>query len=163
MKKLFLVITLMVSLQWICAPANAQSSDSGYYDVFIAVNDNVNLTQMRDAGLIITARYDGIITAQVSNDMRLSTIRSFDGVEYATPALTMVTYSDSARYYSRVEDVVEGRGFDMPYTGEGVIVGVIDCGFDFNHINFCDADGNPRVKAVYMPLDETGKKVIITY
>lgn len=161
MKKLFLVITLMVSLQWICAPASAQSSDVDYYDVFIAVNDNVNLTQLRDAGLVITGRYDGIITAQVSSDMRLSTIRSFDGVEYATPAIKMVTYSDSARYYSRVEDVVEGRGFDMPYTGEGVIVGVIDCGFDFNHINFCDAQGNPRVKAVYMPLDESGKKVMI--
>lgn len=161
MKKLFLVITLMVSLQWICAPASAQSSNDGYYDVFIAVNDNVNLTQLRDAGLIITARYDGVITAQVNSDMRLSTIRSFDGVEYATPAIKMVTYSDSARYYSRVEDVIEGRGLDMPYTGEGVIVGVIDCGFDFNHINFRDADGNPRVKAVYLPLDETGKKIMI--
>lgn len=161
MKKLFLVITLMVSLQWICAPASAQSSNDGYYDVFIAVNDNVNLTQLRDAGLVITARYDGVITAQVNSDMRLSTIRSFDGVEYATPAIKMVTYSDSARYYSRVEDVIEGRGLDMPYTGEGVIVGVIDCGFDFNHINFRDADGNPRVKAVYLPLDETGKKIMI--
>lgn len=161
MKKLFLVITLMVSLQWICAPASAQSSNDGYYDVFISVNDNVNLTQLRDAGLVITARYDGVITAQVNSDMRLSTIRSFDGVEYATPAIKMVTYSDSARYYSRVEDVIEGRGLDMPYTGEGVIVGVIDCGFDFNHINFRDADGNPRVKAVYLPLDETGKKIMI--
>lgn len=161
MKKLFLVITLMVSLQWICAPASAQSSNDDYYDVFIAVSDNVNLTQLRDAGLVITARYDGVITAQVNSDMRLSTIRSFDGVEYATPAIKMVTYSDSARYYSRVEDVIEGRGLDMPYTGEGVIVGVIDCGFDFNHINFRDADGNPRVKAVYLPLDETGKKIMI--
>ena len=161
MKKLFLVITLMVSLQWICAPVNAQSSDDSFYDVFIAVDDNVNLTQLREAGLVITGRYDGIITAQVNSDMRLSTIRSFDGVQYATPAIKMVTYSDSARYYSRVEDVVAGRDFDMPYTGEGVIVGVIDCGFDFNHINFCDAQGNPRFKAVYLPLDDSGKKVMI--
>lgn len=161
MKKLFLVITMMVSLQWFCVPAVAQSTDNDFYEAFIAVNDNVNLTQLRDAGLVITARYDGIITAKVSNEMRPSGIKSFDGVEYATPAIPMVTYSDSARYYSRVEDVVEGRGLDMPYTGEGVIVGVIDCGFDFNHINFCDTEGNPRVKAVYMPLDESGKKVTI--
>jgi hypothetical protein len=161
MKKLFLVMTLLVSLQWFCVPVNAQSTDDDYYEAFIAVNDNVNLTQLRDAGLVITARYDGIITAKVNKLMRPSAIKAFDGVEYATPALTMVTYSDSARYYSRVEDVVEGRGLDMPYTGEGVIVGVIDCGFDFNHINFCDSDGNTRVKAVYMPLDESGKKILI--
>lgn len=161
MKKLFLVMTLLVSLQWFCVPVNAQSTDDDYYEAFIAVNDNVNLTQLRDAGLVITARYDGIITAKVNKSMRPSAIKAFDGVEYATPALTMVTYSDSARYYSRVEDVVEGRGLDMPYTGEGVIVGVIDCGFDFNHINFCDSDGNTRVKAVYMPLDESGKKILI--
>ena len=161
MKKLFLVMTLLVSLQWFCVPVNAQSTDDDYYEAFIAVNDNVNLTQLRDAGLVITARYDGITTAKVNKSMRPSAIKAFDGVEYATPALTMVTYSDSARYYSRVEDVVEGRGLDMPYTGEGVIVGVIDCGFDFNHINFCDSDGNTRVKAVYMPLDESGKKILI--
>lgn len=160
-KKLFMVITMMLSLQCVGIQVSAQGADDGTYEAFIAVNENVNLTQLRDAGLVITARYDGILTAKVSKEMRPSELRSFDGVEYATPAITMVTYSDSARYYSRVDDVVAGRGFDMPYTGEGVIVGVIDCGFDFNHINFCDADGNPRVKAVYMPLNESGKKILI--
>ena len=66
MKKLFLVMTLLVSLQWFCVPVNAQSTDDDYYEAFIAVNDNVNLTQLRDAGLVITARYDGIITAKVN-------------------------------------------------------------------------------------------------
>ena len=41
----------------------------------------------------------------------------------------------------------------MPYTGAGVIVGLIDCGFDFNHINLFDQNGQTRVKAVYLPLD----------
>ena len=144
MKRILCLFTAIVSLMVAIPPVLAQEADD-YYDAFIAVNDDVSLTELRDAGLVITARYDGIITARVPNDMRPSAIRAFNGVEYATPAIQLVTYSDSARYYSRVDPVHEGIGLDMPYTGEGVIVGVIDCGFDFNHINLCDQDGNPSL------------------
>lgn len=160
MKRILCLFTAIVSLMVAIPPVLAQEADD-YYDAFIAVNDDVSLTELRDAGLVITARYDGIITARVPNDMRPSAIRAFNGVEYATPAIQLVTYSDSARYYSRVDPVHEGIGLDMPYTGEGVIVGVIDCGFDFNHINLCDQDGNPRVKAVYLPFDNSGKQNMI--
>lgn len=160
MKRILCLFTVMASLMAAVTPVLAQDAGD-YYDVFIAVNDNVNLTQLRDAGMVITARYDGIITARVPSDMRPSAIKNYDGVEYATPAIQLVTYSDSARYYSRVAPVHEGNGFDMPYTGEGVIVGVIDCGFDFTHINLCDASGEPRVKAVYLPFDDSGKQNMI--
>lgn len=148
---------------WLMAtalPAVAQDSN-GYYDAFIEVNDQVNLTQLREAGMVITARYDGFITARVPQEMRPSAIKAYDGIEYATPAINLVTYSDSARYYSRVDAVHLGERLDKPYTGEGVIVGVIDCGFDFNHINLCDESGEPRVKAVYLPFNNTGRQNLI--
>ena len=34
----------------------------------------------------------------------------------------------------------------LAYTGKGVVIGVIDCGIDPNHITFRDAAGNSRVK-----------------
>lgn len=160
MIRYFYLLIVLAGLALLPSRAVAQDTD-GYYDVFIEVNDQVNLTQLRDAGLVITARYDSFLTARVKEDMRPSDIKAFDGVEYATPAIQLVTYSDSARYYSRVAPVHEGEGFDMPFNGEGVIVGVIDCGFDFNHINLCDENGEPRVKAVYLPFDNTGKKNMI--
>ncbi len=160
MKYLYGFLVLLLSLVSLSFQAAAQDADN-YYDAFIEVNDDVSLSQLRDAGMIITARYDGFITARVPNDMRPSDVRDFDGVLYATPAIKLVTYSDSARYYSRVAPVHSGEGLSMPYTGEGIIVGVIDCGFDFNHINFCDKDGNPRVKAVYLPFDNSGKQNMI--
>lgn len=160
MKRVLCLFTAMVSLMAAITPVLAQDAND-YYDAFLAVNDDVSLNELRDAGMVITARYDGIITARVPSDMRPSAIRSYSGVEYATPAIQLVTYSDSARYYSHVDPVHEGIGLDMPYTGEGVIVGVIDCGFDFNHINLWDADGQPRVKAVYLPFDNTGKQNMI--
>ena len=139
----------------------AQNVNDSYYDAFLSVTDEVDLTELRNAGLTITARYDGFITAQVPNSFKPYDLKSFTGVSYASPAISIVTYSDSARYYSHVDPVQNGVGLEMPYTGKDVIVGVIDCGFDFNHINFCDSDGNTRVKAVYLPFDNSGRTVMI--
>lgn len=151
----------MVALSVLGLPFVAQGADSGYYDAFISVNEEVSLTQLRNAGLKITARYDGIITAEVPENMQPSSLKNFSGVLNATKAIPILTYCDSVRYFSRVDPVHLGERLDHPYDGNGVIVGVIDCGFDFNHINFCDADGNTRVKAVYMPYNNTGKTVMI--
>ena len=160
MKNILLAMAF-VALSALGMPFVVQGASSGYYDVFLSVNENVDLTQLRNAGLVITARYDGIITAEVPNDMQPSSLKSFSGVLNASRAIPILTYCDSVRYFSRVDPVHRGERFDKPYDGSGVIVGVIDCGFDFNHINLCDENGNTRVKAVYLPYDNTGKTVMV--
>ena len=42
------------------------------------------------------------------------------------------------------------------YTGEGVTICLIDVGFDFQHIAFKGADGQSRIKAVYLMGDDKG-------
>jgi len=42
----------------------------------------------------------------------------------------------------------ESYTFDIPYTGKGVVVGIVDAGIDYNHIAFKDSKGNTRVKKV---------------
>ena len=42
----------------------------------------------------------------------------------------------------------ESHTFDIPYTGKGVVVGIVDAGMDYNHIAFKDSKGNTRVKKV---------------
>ena len=160
MRNSFCMFMFLALCMAISSRAHAQDA-GGYYDAFIEVNDQVKYTQLREAGLVITATYDGFITARVPEQIRPSAIKSYDGVLYATPAIDLVTYSDSVRYYSRVDAVHNAEGLDQPYTGDGIIVGVIDCGFDFNHINLCDSNGEPRVKAVYLPFNNTGKQNII--
>ena len=132
------------------------TSDGNYYEAFIKVNNNLDENALLNAGVIVTARYQGFVTARISSGVNHAAIMGISGVEHVADALPLFTCSDSARFLSRVDPVHIGGNFDMPYTGKGVIVGVIDCGFDFNHINFCDSNGLSRVKAVYMPLDNTG-------
>ena len=163
MKKwLFLFLAVML-VSGKSADVKAQSLNNSFYEAFIQVNDNFKDYLFEAAGAQLTAKYEGFYTARIRSDVQPSTLKTIEGVVHVSPSVTLLTCCDSARYYSRVQNVHDGIGLGMPYTGKGVIVGVIDCGFDFNHINLCDSNGNTRVKAVYMPLDTTGTQPVVRY
>lgn len=60
--------------------------------------------------------------------------------------------TDITRKVTQAEEVQTGTGAGLPqaYTGKGVIIGLIDQGFDFTHPAFKDKDNNLRIKAAYM-------------
>ena len=66
--------------------------------------------------------------------------------------------NDQSHVLSHVTDVQDPNnlpeGLKQIYTGKGVIIGTVDGGFDFQHINFKDADGNSRIKRVWMVKDD---------
>lgn len=47
-----------------------------------------------------------------------------------------------------VDKIHLGTGLTQPYTGKGVAIGVLDGGFDPNHIMFLDAQGKSRFKMI---------------
>lgn len=54
---------------------------------------------------------------------------------------------DKARTFTNYEKVASGEGLPKAFTGEGVVVGFTDIGFDPNHINFTDPEtGELKVK-----------------
>ena len=156
---MFVAIALMSSIVSTATP----SAGGGYYEAFIDVNSELKDYMLEAAGVVITAKYDGFYTVQIRDDVSIQTVKAIPGVDHVSKALTLLTCSDSVRYFSRVGNVHSGATLPQAYTGQGVIVGVIDCGFDFNHINLCDENGNTRVKAVYMPLDKTGSQPVVNH
>jgi len=53
--------------------------------------------------------------------------------------------ADSARLLHYVNQVHNGTGgLDSPYTGKGVIIGIVDQGLDFTHPDFKNDDGTTR-------------------
>ena len=165
MKRNLLCLVLAWLFLGVVCPHNMRAqSNQDYYEAFLEVNGSLSefsLYQLRQAGVLITGRYDGFMTVRIKNDVDPFSLLDIEGIEYVTKALTLLTSSDTARYMSNVEPVHLGEGLEGPYTGEGVIVGIIDCGFDFSHINFLNQNGSSRVKAVYLPLDTTSTPPIV--
>ncbi len=66
--------------------------------------------------------------------------------------------TDTARKASHVDEAHAGKMAgekDLPqaYTGKGVIIGLIDDGYDYTHPMFKNADGSLCIKGVYRPWD----------
>ncbi len=56
----------------------------------------------------------------------------------------------NARAEGKVDDVQTGAsGLDKKYDGSGIICGLMDGGFDVNHVNFLDDAGEPRTKILW--------------
>ncbi len=52
--------------------------------------------------------------------------------------------------------ILEQQSLPFRYTGKGVVVGVIDIGFQWNHMAFSHADGTTRIVAAWNQNDTTG-------
>ncbi len=66
----------------------------------------------------------------------IPTLAKFDGVLYINQSTKVYPTMHNVRPETGVEKVQAGTGLDTPYDGTGVIVGVIDQGFEYKHIAF---------------------------
>lgn len=65
---------------------------------------------------------------------------------------------DAARVGMGVDKIHAGEDLKQAYTGKGVIAGIVDEGFEPNHINFKNADGTSRVQSLcysHLPANAT--------
>ena len=114
-----------------------------HYDAAMATDLASNGAVLEShAGDVVVA---GVPVAALESLSMLGGVRRIE-VERQVEPCTLI-----ARELTNVDAVHAGTGLDRAYTGKGVVVGVIDTGFEFNHIAFKDADGNSRIKAVYLP------------
>ena len=77
-----------------------------------------------------------------------------DLVELASRAVPDV---NKARYGTRVDSVHAGFNLPQPYHGEGVLIGVLDWGFDYTHPMFYDTTlTETRIRAVWDQYRQAG-------
>lgn len=127
---------------------------------FISVAGNDDIQALQQMGVIVQTVFDGFVTASIPASS-IDAVCALNGVKRVSLARRLHLCNDSARLCSFVDQVQQGQGMIAPLTGKGVIIGVIDTGVDFNHINLCEPYGASRVKAVYMPHDSTGQSPVI--
>jgi len=87
------------------------------------------------------------VEADISSISMLSELEDIERIAFIPQGQLLV---DSSRYYSGVQDVHDGVSpLDRPYTGKGVIVGIMDTGLDYRHPDFYDANGQTRVISIW--------------
>ena len=84
-----------------------------------------------------------IVSIPIDNISKLADIEAVKTVSIARKIRPL---NDKARSYTKVDEVQIGTNLPQPYNGEGAVVGIVDIGIDFNHINFKDENGISRVK-----------------
>ena len=128
-------------------------------DAFIAIEGEHALTPLFSAGVIINSLFDGFVTAQIPVD-RLAAVSRLPGVTDVEISQRLNLCTDSTMNATYVTQVLNGNNYGLPqgYDGSGVIVGVIDVGFDFQHRAFRSNDdpSKTRIVRVYSTTNKNG-------
>lgn len=136
------------------------TSQPQFFRAFVSVDDVAVVSELRRQGVKVSASLDGFVIADIPAEA-LSEVAALAGVRKISLARHLKLCNDTARYLVNVNPLHHATTLVAPLTGKGVIVGVIDTGIDFNHINLCDREGRSRVRAVYMPEDDSGTAPIV--
>jgi subtilisin family serine protease len=98
---------------------------------------------------------ENISTAFVKIE-NLPFLESIQCLKYADIGEKLNLEVNNARNTTNTNSVHMGTGISQAYTGTGVIVGVIDEGFDYTHPNFKDINGNLRISRVWERTNSAG-------
>jgi minor extracellular serine protease Vpr len=107
-----------------------------YVGAFLKIDKAIfNKSNVENLGVKLNTEAGNFFTALIPINS-LETLFSVEGILKVEIA-EKVNYSmDNARTLTNVNQVHAGTGLPQAYTGSGVIVGVIDKGFDYTHPNF---------------------------
>ena len=121
--------------------------------VRLTSDDTAPLERM---GVIIQARFkDGIVSAMLPVD-KIEAIAALDCVKSVEVAAMATLDTDQSRAQTNVDDILQGTADAQAaevlkhYDGTGIIVGVIDAGFHFNHVAYNDQNGKSRIKRAWI-------------
>ena len=103
---------------------------------------------LADDGIIVTSTVNhfAIVTLRLSQLEQLAERSDVENISFAKRRKRMLL--NKAHASTGVDKIHLGTGLAQPYTGKGVAIGVLDGGFDPNHIMFLDAQGKSRFKMI---------------
>ena len=137
---------------------HAKSLDSASpIPCFIEADSDV-AASLRSKGVRLTQVAPSLYTAKIPTAFIASDAETSIG--RIAVAKKVQICNDSALFFSNWSPSLAPDDFSK-FDGSGVIVGMIDTGFDVNHINFKSPDGKSRISAVYFPADTTGAEPML--
>jgi minor extracellular serine protease Vpr len=107
-----------------------------YVEAFLKIDKEIfQKKNVESLGVKLNTEAGNFFTALIPINT-LESLFEVEGVDSVEIAEKVHTTMDNARTLTNVNQVHAGTGLSQAYTGNGVIVGVIDDGFDYTHPNF---------------------------
>lgn len=120
-----------------------------YISAMIKVDKKMTDNSLTNLGIRIGTKAGNIWTVQVPPE-NIKQFIQISGISYIQLDEPIAPYLDSLRKVTHVDSVHAGYNLPMEYTGEGIVTGIIDVGFDYGHPQFFDITGkNYRVVKVW--------------
>lgn len=126
-----------------------------WIDALVELDKNTDAEALRQSGARVRTVAGDVASVFAPVDrfgevVRTPGLRFFQWADLGEPALQEARGPEGAN----VEPVYLGEGFERAYRGKGVIVGVIDQGFDFTHPTFYDeSETELRISRCWDQLD----------
>lgn len=112
---------------------------------FVTLSEGASADELTAAGMTVRSVRGNIALVEMPA-MLAGTLGSVRAVGRFQAERTVRPHLDKARAVSGIDKIHSGIGLPQGYTGKGVIAGIVDGGFDPNHVNFKNADGTSRIK-----------------
>ena len=133
-------------------------------EAFIGMDNSGVINALRAMGVKVQCVFDDFVTARIPVDL-LSRVSELKGVNDVHISGLMDQCTDSTLRATHAGQVLSGPSAGLPqaYNGNGVIIGIIDDGFDYQHEAFRtnDDENRSRIVRVYDPKNNTGHDVMI--
>lgn len=121
------------------------------YDIsgMIKFNSDFNFDEAKALGAYFPTLAGNIATVRIPLISYLS-FTKLKGIDYIEIQQLSAPTLDSARSVTGADNVINGLDLPKQYKGEGVVIGVIDAGFDYTHPAFYDSESKTlKIKRVW--------------
>lgn len=122
---------------------------------YIYLEEEADRGTVEALGVKIGLDLGSVVTAQIPLNS-VDRLCCVPGVKYITMGHAVQPMLNNARKATHADDMLAGVSLPESYSGKGVVVGIIDAGFDYTHPAFYDsALSTNRIKRVWEQSTET--------
>lgn len=122
--------------------------DTTVYRVIAAGDEFEVAKRIAIGGGKVLGYHKGAVHAEVTR-AQLALLAGDDALSRLEISRRVYPQLDVSRPFIHADEVQAGTNLDQPYTGKGVIVGIVDTGIDIGHSAFRNKDGSTRILALW--------------
>lgn len=129
--------------------AKAADGKENTVSSFITIKSADAIEKIESLGAKVNSKVsETLVTATVPMSA-IEPISQLDEVVSVSVGTEARLLMDNARALLGVDACHQMTENNGPYTGKGVVVGIVDNGFQYDHVDFMNADGTTRIKRIW--------------